>query len=278
MSDRSRPKHRCAYVFYATNDAYAVAALVFVRRLRELGLRADLDLVALHHSLSRPLVEAMGELGVVARPVAPLRGKRGGFRDALTKLRLFELIEYDRLVFADVDAMPLRPLDYLFDLPISRPIAAPSAYWLPQPFWTSALLVVEPSSAFPPRLAPHLRTARRDRRYDMDIVNAEFGGETHTLPPETFCLSSEWEEAGRPGHFADPVEALATVSLVHFTALGKPWSYSPGEARRLRPHAHPAFYELFEAWRTTRDDLLGAIGLSQRARGRDPTGYSLRVR
>ena len=221
---------RCAYAFYATDDAYAVAALVFAQRLRELGVRADAELVVLHHSVSRRLVKAMGALGLEARRVAPIKGRRGYFRDSLTKLRVFELTGYDRLVFADVDAIPLRPLDPLFDLPLSGPLAAPNAYWHPQPWWTSALMVIEPSAAIPSRLAAPVETARRDRFYDMDIVNHGFSGEIDTLADETFCLNSEWEDSDRPGHFPDPDEGRATVSPVALHGSGQ--AVGPHSGRR----------------------------------------------
>jgi xylan alpha-glucuronosyltransferase len=265
LPDRRR---RFAYAFYATNDAYAVAALVFARLLQQLGIRRDVDLLTLHLRVSRPLVEAMTAVGITPRRVprlgsrsaSPLRlARRSPFRDSLTKLRVFELAEYDRVVFADVDAIPLKPLDYLFELPLSTAIAAPSAYWLPQPFWTSALLVLEPSNAPWSRVSRHLETTRGDRHYDMDVVNAEFAGEIDTLPAEVFCLNSEWEDQSRPGYFPEPIDAFSRVSVVHFTALGKPWSFSPEEVRRLRPNAHPVFYDLWETWRAARDDVLRRI-------------------
>jgi hypothetical protein len=278
-------KPRFAYAFYATNDAYAVAVLVFVRHLRQLGIRDDIELLALHHGVSPPLVEAMVEVGIAPRQVSPLRDgwipplKRAGsshFRHCLTKLRVFVPGEFDRVVFADVDALPLKSLDYLFELSIPEAIAAPAAYWLDQPFWTSALIVVEPSAASWSRVSGHLEAARRGPRHDMDILNMEFGREIYTLQPETFCLNSEWEDQGRPGRFAGPLDALSTASVVHFTALGKPWSFAPEEVRRLRPNAHPVFYELWERWRRTREEVLteGTVGpmmrrLSRRA-GRSP--------
>jgi hypothetical protein len=91
----------------------------------------------------------------------------------------------------------------------------------------------------------------------MDIVNRAFADEIQTLSPATFCLNSEWEEAGRRSFFADPVEACSSVSIVHFTALGKSWTYATSKARRRRPNAHPQFYDLWDKWRTTRDLILG---------------------
>lgn len=252
---------RYAYVFYATNDSYAAAVLTVARLLRQLGVRDDIDLLVLHLPLSPPLERAIAEAGIEPRAVSPPRRVRDrAFRDSLTKLRIFELTDYDRIVFVDADAIPLRRLDYLFDIPMAGPVAAPTAYWLPQPLWTSALLVVEPSIASLGRVMRHVEAPRWMRQADMDVVNAAFAGEIQTLRPETFSLNSEWEEDGRSGHFPDPVETRARVSLVHFSALGKPWSYSLKEVRRLRPNAHPIFYELWEEWRRASAEEFTRVG------------------
>ncbi|MGD1096881.1 MAG: hypothetical protein ABSB35_33425 [Bryobacteraceae bacterium] len=244
-------------MFYATSDAYAIAALVFVRMLRRLGIRNDASLVVLHLPLSRQIVAKMRDMGIFTALVPELRHvKNRYYRHCLVKLRIFQLHEFERVVFADADAMPLKSLDSLFTIPFEGPIAAPAAYWLRQPFWTSALLVVRPSEAEWQRVSQHFASASDKGFYDMDIINSEFGSEIHTLPAGVFCLNSEWEEIDRAGFFGDFDETYSRVSVVHFTALGKPWVYSLKQVRRLRPKAHPIFYELWETWRKMRDEIL----------------------
>ena len=136
---------------------------------------------------------------------------------------------------------------------MKNPIAAPSAYWLPQPYWTSALFLARPSRAIWRRVRPHIASAGRTGVYDMDILNREFASEIDTLPRDAFCLNSEWEQHGGPSNFADPQAALEQVSVVHFTALGKPWFYSTAEAKIRRQRAHPEFFELWDRWRQAHD-------------------------
>jgi alpha-N-acetylglucosamine transferase len=247
--------NRFAYAFYATSDTYAVAVLVFVHLLRQLGIREDADVVVLHLPVSRHLVNAMRKMGIQTRLVTPLRNARGAYHHCFVKLRIFELSEYERVVYADADAMPLKTLDALFTLPGDEPIAAPPAYWLPQPFRSSHLLVVKPSADLWNRVSARFAPAARDQHYDMDIVNREFGGEIRTLPADLTCIDSEWEDARRAGYFADAADAYRRVSVVHFTALGKPWSYPLDQVRRLRPHAHAPFYDLRHAWWQTREQI-----------------------
>jgi hypothetical protein len=252
-----RSKHAQAFVFYATDETYAMSVLVFVHLLRELGGRSDVDIVVLHAPLSPQTVEGMRRMGIATILVRRFpRLKDPYYGSCLLKLKIFQLVAYERIVFCDGDAVPLKNLDDLFSLPLAAPIAAPRAYWLDDPCWTSALLVLQPSLACWKRLKRHFGGAGRRKHFDMDIINLEFAGEIQTLPPSAFCLNSEWTDASRPGFLGDQQDAYTSVSVVHFSDLGKPWRYSGPEARILRPKAHRAFYELWDRWRAARDVVL----------------------
>jgi hypothetical protein len=254
-----KSKNRYAYAFYATDHAYAIAVLVFVRLLQRLGVRHDADLLLLHLPLPRQLLTKIRDLGMLTAeaPELPYIGYPY-YRHCLVKLHIFQLTQYDRVVFVDADAIPLKRLDDLFAFTFDEPVAAPSAYWMPQPYWCSGLLVVRPSVVNWGRVTRHFISASAGGIFDMEIINTEFGSEICTLPASVFCLNSEWEDAERPGFFGAFDETYSRVSVVHFTALGKPWFYSTDRVRRLRPKAHPIFYELWEAWRRTRDELFRA--------------------
>jgi hypothetical protein len=250
------PRNRRAYVFYATDHSYAIAVVVFARLLQRLGLSGDADLIVLHLAVPRYVIATMRDMGMVTT-VVPALGHvdHPYFRHCLVKLRVFQLIEYERILFADADAIPLKSLDPLFDLAEDRPVTAATAYWMPQPCWTSALFLARPSVVPWQRLRRHVAAAAERRFFDMDILNAEFGTEIGSLPAGWFCLNSEWEDSRQPCVFGDPEEAYARAAVVHFTALGKPWSFPLAWVRRARPNAHPIFYELWERWRRARDEI-----------------------
>src|SRR4029079_3338026 len=88
---------RRAQVFYATDAAYAIAILVFVRQLLELGLGAGIELVALHLPLPSDLVAALRAHGIETREVPPVGTARSAYyRHSWVKLRVLELVEYSR--------------------------------------------------------------------------------------------------------------------------------------------------------------------------------------
>ena len=253
---RKKAKNPLAFVFYSTSERYAAAALVFVHLLRGLGIRGDADVLLLHFPLPPAMLDRARKMGIITRPVAAFRGgPRNHYRHCYVKLRALGLIEYERILFADADAIPLKSLDPLLSIEMKNPLAAPLAYWLPQPYWTSAMFLAQPSRALWQRVRPHIASTGRTALYDMDILNKEFAGEIDTLPRDTFSLNSEWEHQDKPGWFGNPQQALKQVSVVHFSALGKPWFYSTAEAKIRRQQAHPEFFELWDRWQRAHDAI-----------------------
>ena len=250
-------KNRFAYVFYATDDKYAIAVCVAAKLVKDLSVGEGIDFVVLHLPITNFILDIMHQMDIITIQVQKLpRVYNNYFRHCLIKLKIFTLFHYDRIVFLDAGTMPLKNLDHLFTQPFSEPIAAPRAYWLPQPFVSSLLLVVKPSLEMWNRVERYFETAYKKRYYDMEIINLEFKKEIHYLPDEYACLNSEWEDIDTPFHFGEPEKNFDTINIVHFTALGKPWSYHPKMVRKLRPNAHPIFYDLWEKWWAARNKVL----------------------
>lgn len=46
-----------------------------------------------------------------------------------------------------------------------------------------------------------------------------------------------------------------TAAVIHFSAVGKPWSYGPDTVEQSRPDAHPLLAEQFKIWRDTANEV-----------------------
>ncbi|RNF36408.1 glycosyl transferase [Paracoccus methylarcula] len=137
-----------AYVTLVSNPDYLPGAEALLRSLRLTGTRADL--VVMHRGLSPAHLARLRGHGarLIAAELLPTSGafdathardalhKRAAFTrggkpdfhtplDNFVKLRLWQL-DYERCVFIDADAVVLRPVDKLFELP--EFCAAPNVY------------------------------------------------------------------------------------------------------------------------------------------------------
>jgi len=249
-------KNKFAYVFYATDNNYAVAVCVAVKTLKNTGVRDDIDFVVVHLSISKYILRTMHNMNIITKRVKKLPYAHKHFEDCLTKFWIFQLTQYDRVVYLDADTYPIKNLDHLFTIPFKEKIAAPRAYWLPQPFVTSMLLVFKPSMEMWHRVKKYFPTALKKYLFDMDIINLEFKDEFYYLADEYGCLDSEWEDIDVPYHFGNPDESIQRIMIVHFSALGKPWFYRPDKLHKIRSKTHPIFFDLWGKWWLTRDQII----------------------
>ncbi|ORZ13228.1 glycogenin 1, isoform CRA_c, partial [Absidia repens] len=137
-----------AYVTLVATDIYAAGALVLGHRLRDFGstqdllclVTGDISPTALEHLSQLYKVVHVDTLKSIDEENLALLG-RPELDVTFTKLHLWSLTGYKKLVFLDADTLPLRNIDELFDRPNFS--AAPDAGW-PDCF-NSGVFVTEPS-------------------------------------------------------------------------------------------------------------------------------------
>ena len=131
-----------AYVFYASNDAYACGALINMARLRRLdgGMPEGVGLILLASDVVSSSIRdiATNQLdGMVYNlssfggeyHMAPSDGHSPHYSDSFAKFLAFLLTPYKRLIVMDADSLILRPPHHLLALSELTPYAAPKAYW-----------------------------------------------------------------------------------------------------------------------------------------------------
>lgn len=207
----------------------------------------------------------------------------------LLVFQMHELVpSVHRVLALDSDQLILQSLDHVFDLPLVD-LAAPRAYWLSQPaFMSSTFLLVQPNEHSWARVKREMDTVGRDV-YDMDLVNKIFNSTALVLPGSYATLNSHWEDQNIPdwfrpsrqnavsnsaqpsdnqqvkigpkGNHTKAQEASIDTGLaelyyeqshvLHFTAVGKPWSYDMEYPKGNHPKLHPLFHDQWRTWRTT---------------------------
>ncbi|KDO20354.1 hypothetical protein SPRG_13499 [Saprolegnia parasitica CBS 223.65] len=246
---------KLAYMLYATNDLQACNALIAAKKIRALGTPSFIEIVALvTEDVSVQARQVLVNGGVRPMTVARWRRKTGNdyYKDSLTKLRIFQELGYDRVIYVDTDTVIMKNLDELFHLPHAV-FWAPRAYWLEhlQPFITSVLLVVDPDNA----LFTHLEHAiehETEVRFDMDVLNVEWQHVAGILPSEYVVLTTHLKENVHKYLFGYTsfLDRVSHTYIHHFSYSDqyiKPWTMD-ADAIERQPHVLPLYYELYEEY------------------------------
>ena len=265
MGDGIRPaspaRSNHAFVTLVTNADYAMGAVALARSIRRTGTVAD---IAVLHTggVSRGALAPLETLGcrLVETDHLPLsdafnerhgkdrlhgsapftKGRKPDFHtplDNFCKLRLWQLVEYDKVVFIDADALVLKPIDKLFAYPEFS--AAPNVYESLADFHrlNSGVFVAKPSSeTFAKMLAALDQPDAFWRRTDQTFLETFFP-DWHGLPVFMNMLQYVW--------FNMPaLWDWQSIAVLHYQ-YEKPWEKHHPKADRLRPliDLWHAFYE-----------------------------------
>lgn len=240
-----------AYVTLVTNVDYVMGAVALVRSLQRTGTSADI--VVMHtggvdEASLHPLRELGAELVRAEflptsdafnqrhqrdriHATAPFtKGSKPVFHtplDNFVKLRLWQLIDYERVVFIDADAIVLRNIDRLFRYPEFS--AAPNVYEGLQDFHrlNSGVFVAAPSQkTFADMLARLDAPGSFWPRTDQTFLQSYFP-HWHGLPVFFNMLQYVW--------FTLPeLWDWKSISVVHYQ-YEKPWEKDHPKADRLQP-------------------------------------------
>ncbi|CAJ2675427.1 unnamed protein product [Trifolium pratense] len=224
MEQNVRSKTRAKREAYATvlhsSESYVCGAITLAQSLLKTGTKRDLILL-IDNSISVRKRRALASAGWKTRTITRIRNPRaenGTYNEYnYSKFRLWQLTDYEKIIFIDSDIVVLRNLDILFNFPQM------SATGNDQSIFNSGIMVIEPSNC--------TFSVLMSRRYDIVSYN---GGDQgflneifvwwHRLPRRVNYLKNFWanttiEASVKNGLFgADPPKLYA----IHYLGL-KPW-------------------------------------------------------
>jgi alpha-N-acetylglucosamine transferase len=248
---------RNAFVTLVTNADYAMGATALMRSIALSGTAADR--VVLHTGgVTAADLEPLADLGcrLVQAELLPTsadfndrhqrdrlhadapftKGEKPAFHtplDNFAKLRLWQMTEYDTVVFIDADALVIRNIDRLFGYPEFS--AAPNVYERLADFhrMNSGVFVAKPSEkTFEAMMArldqPDVFWRRTDQTFLQD-----FFPDWHGLPVTLNMLQYVWFNLPELWNWR-------SIGVVHYQ-YEKPWQADNPKADRLKP--------LIDLWR-----------------------------
>jgi glycogenin glucosyltransferase len=178
--------------------------------------------------VSTAVRERLQAQGWGLREVEPIANPRAAgdllmprFANVYTKLRAWELVEHDKVVFLDADVIVLKNIDELFERP---GFAAAPDFFLPDRF-SSGVMVLAPSAGTAARMAAALPGAETYDGGDQGFLNAFFpgwyGGEAAGRLPVAYNLAHFiYQFAHHHPHLRSSV--LPGFKVIHYM-LQKPW-------------------------------------------------------
>jgi alpha-N-acetylglucosamine transferase len=218
---------RQAYVTMITGgDDYVPGVEVLGQSIRESGSSEALVLMATP-DVPKTALDQLASRGWDVREVHPVTNPHGDeqlfarFKHSFTKLRVFSLVDFEKVVFLDADTVVLQNVDDLFARPA---IAAAPDFFMPDHF-NSGVMVLTPSAELFARLMDALATAQTYDGGDQGFLNT-FWPEWWEMPP-AHRLSPTYNMPHFNFQFihAHPGlrrRFLKQTKIVHYT-LQKPW-------------------------------------------------------
>ena len=149
-----------SYVSLLTNDSYTYGIILLEASLKKVNSQYPLH-VLITEDVSKASQEILNQLNITYELVDKIKlpdiinehnraqglGLAVTWENCWTKLKIYDLTNFDKLVFLDADILVLKNLDHLFNLP-HMTSALDGEYFNLWPNWdhfNSGVLVIEPS-------------------------------------------------------------------------------------------------------------------------------------
>ncbi|KAL9546212.1 hypothetical protein MBANPS3_006768 [Mucor bainieri] len=250
-----------AYVTLVATDSYAAGALVLAHRLRDLGSSKEI-VCLVTPNISSQVQDILSNICTLVQ-VDTLRSSdyknlqllgRPELDITFTKIQLWKLTQYKKIVFLDADTFPIQNIDQLFERPSFS--AAPDAGW-PDCF-NSGVFVTEPSDAVYSGLCQLASDKGSFDGGDQGLLNSFFST-WPTSPEHRLPFTFNTTPTSQYGYAPAQNEYGQNISIVHFIGENKPWKYQRFADGRVLPlgSTWEGTKHMIQAWWNTWDTYYG---------------------
>ncbi|KAJ4013845.1 glycogenin glucosyltransferase [Fusarium irregulare] len=232
---------------YATlllSDSYLPGALVLAHSLRDAGANRKLAVLVTLDSVSADSITQLKNVYDYVFPVPRIRNdhpanlylmNRGDLHSAFTKINLWKLTQFSKIVYIDADVVAYRAPEELFDLP--HPFAAAPDIGWPDLFNTGVMVLDPNMGDYYAMIAMAERGISFDGA-DQGLINMHFGQRYHRLSfTYNVTPSAHYQYVPAYRHFQ------SSINMVHFIGADKPWFTG-----RDAPAGSNPFSEMIGRW------------------------------
>ncbi|KAJ3674063.1 hypothetical protein LUZ60_006055 [Juncus effusus] len=220
LPHHSNQREAYVTVIAASSDKYVCGAIALAHSIRKTGTTRDL--VLLHDKFpSRAQLDALQTAGWALRQIENLRNPKSPpghyYEYTYSKLRIFQVTDYDKIVFIDADVIVLRNLDILFNFP-SISVRGNHAE-----LFNSGIMVVEPSNCTFENMMNFINIIEPYDGSDQGFLN-EFFFWWHRLPARIDFMKMTVSNTTKEKLMLDSLYTADPAQLYAIHYLGiKPW-------------------------------------------------------
>lgn len=230
FAEEIRRGKKYAYVLFALDAEAAWSAMVTGFSLRETNTTADIVLLLPNHvKISFKVAKAINKLSIKIHRTKIIYGpykeeKDKSYRKYMrfTKLRIFNLLQYDKVVYLDADTIAVRNIDHLFmvrGIGLVEDIGAPGNF-------NTGLMVVNPNPKLFDLLLSKLKIYKSYNHGDQGFMNSFL--QHHPNNFHVTKLPIVYNMMPRLSHYASFGLYKRNIAVMHFTAEIKPWDWFRG--------------------------------------------------
>ena len=218
---RGDTSRRFSYVTILTNDAFCSGALVMQHTLLETQTKYPEVLCLVTKSVTESCRQLLQHAGLRLQEVSILGNPnvrhKAHFADVYSKLHVFSLAQFDKVVYLDSDMMVLNNIDHLFD---SYPALSAAPEINPPALFNSGLMVLAPSKELYESLLAAAPLLPSYDKTDQGFLNEMWIGNWNMLP---YTYNFLKDRGALPDRFDSFVARdLSEVYVVHMVGE-KPW-------------------------------------------------------
>lgn len=233
------------YLTVLTTDQYLIGVLALHQSLMKTNPEYGL-VVLMTENVSELCEKVLNRKGVKTKRAARLpsmvekaKESHNKRRNNLSKILMFELIEYKKIVYLDSDMMIMRNIDHLFKKPHMSAVAAGSLF-PGNEHWkqlNSGLMVIKPETGLANRIMSHLPKVEKNNESfgDQKLLYAEYSNwpgcpELHLDHKYNLLIGTlqyYFKKHRYNLNFKSPDNKTAAV--IHFVGSNKPWMKSSEE-------------------------------------------------
>ncbi len=223
-----------AYVTLLSTDSYYKGVVALFECLKKTNTKINNFVVVINETISSDIVNKLKDRGykIYLRPRIDASNiiSNKGFQywiNTFDKFYVFELTDYDKIVYLDSDMYITRNIDELFDYPHMTAVIAGKDMYKQWVEIGSGMMVIVPEENMVEKFMKTLKETKFTKDVgDQDVIEAYFNWKDKNLAiSENYNLFANYID-----YYINELNyRVDQIGVIHFIGSKKPWMYSEEE-------------------------------------------------